>query len=101
MSDSLLTCLQTYLIDFTELQCSTLICALKIFVNKGQCGIIQVLYTDTSYLQKLMFGVNPHLVKTYGDIVDIRPVLFVFLSKTAVGIALCKFNPSYMENVDL
>ncbi|GBM01122.1 hypothetical protein AVEN_27223-1 [Araneus ventricosus] len=101
VSDPLLAYLQTYLIDFTELQYSTLIRALKIFANKGQYGAIQVFSADTSNPRKLMFTVNTHLMKTYDEIVDIRLVLFVFLSKNGVGIALCKFHPSYMENVDL
>ncbi|GBM09708.1 hypothetical protein AVEN_186413-1 [Araneus ventricosus] len=55
MSDPLLT----YLMDLTELQYSTLICSMKIFVNKGQNGIIQVLSTYTFNPLNLMFAVNP------------------------------------------
>ncbi|GBN06775.1 hypothetical protein AVEN_205903-1 [Araneus ventricosus] len=49
-----------------------------------------------------MLAVNPpSFVKTYDDTVDIRPVLFLFLSKNSVGITLHKFHPSHMENVGL
>ncbi|GBM48342.1 hypothetical protein AVEN_37800-1 [Araneus ventricosus] len=41
-----------------------------------------------------MFAENPHLVKTYDDMVDIRTVLFVFLLKSEVAIASCKLHPS-------
>ncbi|GBL96078.1 hypothetical protein AVEN_104318-1 [Araneus ventricosus] len=59
MSDHLLTYLQMYLIEYWNSVKSTLICTLKIFVNKGQYGTIQVLSADTSNPRKLTFTVNP------------------------------------------
>ncbi|GBM05441.1 hypothetical protein AVEN_94743-1 [Araneus ventricosus] len=47
-----------YLIDFTEMQYATLICALKFFVKKEQYGTTQVLSKDTSEPLKLMLAVN-------------------------------------------
>ncbi|GBN06634.1 hypothetical protein AVEN_215808-1 [Araneus ventricosus] len=96
------TYLQTYLIDFTELQYSMLIRSLKIFVNKGQHGTIQAFSADTSNPRKLMFAVNSPACE------DLRrysgypfcPDCVCFKKKYA-GIALCKFHLSCMENVDL
>ena len=49
-SDTLLTYLQTYLIERMELQNSTLMWALDDFDSKGQCGTIQRLSISTSEL---------------------------------------------------
>ncbi|GBM51675.1 hypothetical protein AVEN_43293-1 [Araneus ventricosus] len=98
---SLLTYLQTFFIDFKELQYSTLIFALKCFVNKGQYVTIQVLSIDTSYPRKLMFELIPLSCE------DLRrysgyPSCPVCVSlKKWLGIALYKFHPSCMENVDV
>ncbi|GBN57954.1 hypothetical protein AVEN_268671-1 [Araneus ventricosus] len=73
-----------YLIDFTELQYSTMISALKMFVNKEQ-----VLSKATSQPRKLMLAVNTQPLKTYDDLMDIRPPCLRFFWKKDC-IALCK-----------
>ena len=59
MSDPLLTYLHKYLMDFTEWQYSTLMCALNIRVRSGQHGTIHLLSTSISQPRTLMVVVNP------------------------------------------
>ncbi|GBN05700.1 hypothetical protein AVEN_95475-1 [Araneus ventricosus] len=92
VSDPSLTYLLTYLIDFTELQYSYVDMRIENFYRQRAVRYNPRIVHKHFYSPKIdICSKSP----TY-DIVDTRPVLFVFVSKNGLGICLCKFHPSYM-----